>query len=84
MNQYLDDAQGLSVPKLQKPDPWDVGLVLQALRREPFEPMERTDMKWVSVKMAVLLSLLTVARGKARSLTFLWRTWQSLMMIVRS
>ena len=63
MKQYLSGAQRLSVPKTQKPDPWDVGLVLQALRKEPFEPMESADIKWVSVKMAVLLSLLTAARG---------------------
>ena len=60
MNQYLDGVQLLSVPK---PDPWDVGLVLQALRKEPFEPMESADIKWVSAEMAVLLSLLTAARG---------------------
>ena len=57
MKQYLDGARRLSVPRMQEPDPWDVGLVLQPLRKEPFEPMESADIKWVSVKMAVLFSL---------------------------
>ena len=31
--------------------------------RAPFEPLDEVDMKWVSLKLAVLLLLTTAARG---------------------
>ena len=38
-------------------------MVLCALERAPFESLDQVDMKWVSLKLAVLLLLTTAARG---------------------
>ncbi|XP_049901735.1 uncharacterized protein LOC126391201 [Epinephelus moara] len=42
--------------------PWDLELVLQALEYPPFEPLESVDLKWLSVKSALLLALAMAKR----------------------
>ena len=42
--------------------PWDVSLVLDALTREPFEPLDSVDLKFLSLKTALLLALTTAKR----------------------
>lgn len=39
---------------------WDLALVLKALIKLSFKPMEQTQLKWLSLKMAQLLALASV------------------------
>ena len=41
---------------------WDLALVLDSLTGAPFEPMGQVDMKFVSLKVALLLALVTTKR----------------------
>ena len=41
---------------------WDLALVLDALTGAPFEPLEQVDMKFLSLKTALLLALVTTKR----------------------
>ncbi|XP_047663485.1 uncharacterized protein LOC113652359 [Tachysurus fulvidraco] len=41
---------------------WDLPIVLEALSRHPFEPMEAVSLKYLSLKMALLLALVTAKR----------------------
>ena len=41
---------------------WDLALVLDALTGAPFEPLERVDMRFLSLKAALLLALVTAKR----------------------
>ena len=41
---------------------WDLVLVLESLSQPPFEPLEGVDMKFVSLKTALLLALATAKR----------------------
>ncbi len=50
--------------------PWDLELVLQALERPPFEPLESVDLKWLSIKTALLLALASAKRvGELQALS---------------
>ena len=52
-------------PKPNKSIPtWELSLVLLALTKAPFEPLDKADMKWLTYKTVFLLSL---ASGKRRS-----------------
>jgi hypothetical protein len=48
-----------SMPKSQSPD---LSLVLRALMEEPFEPMERASIKYVTLKTVFLVALTTAQR----------------------
>ncbi|KAL1268394.1 hypothetical protein QQF64_033757 [Cirrhinus molitorella] len=59
---FMRGARRLSrVSKLLIP-PWDLSVVLNALSQPPFEPIENTDLKLLSLKVAMLLALSTVKR----------------------
>lgn len=50
--------------------PWDLELVLGALRRPPFEPLGSADLKWLSIKTAFLLAVTTAKRvGELQALS---------------
>jgi integrase len=51
-------------PSGEKVLPWDLRLVLDALKRPPFEPMQTADLKTVTYKTVFLLSFAT---GRRRS-----------------
>ncbi|XP_074544636.1 uncharacterized protein LOC141804209 [Halichoeres trimaculatus] len=42
--------------------PWDLTLVLGALRRPPFEPLAQAGLKWLSLKTAFLLAISSAKR----------------------
>ncbi|XP_070409520.1 uncharacterized protein [Nothobranchius furzeri] len=42
--------------------PWDLPLVLEALMSSPFEPLEQVDLKVATLKMALLLALVSAKR----------------------
>ena len=42
--------------------PWDISLVLDALMRAPFEPLDSVDLKFLSLKTALLVALTTAKR----------------------
>ena len=45
-----------------RPPDWDLGVVLQALTKAPFEPLDSTSMQYLTWKTAFLLSFATAAR----------------------
>ncbi len=42
--------------------PWDLELVLSALRHGPFEPLQTVELKWLSLKTAFLLAIVSAKR----------------------
>ena len=62
MHEYLQGANRLDAGCIIRPGTWDPSLVLHALERSPFEPLDQVDMKWASFKLAALLLLTTAAR----------------------
>ena len=74
---YLKGAVRTRPPRVARVPSWDLPLVLEAMCSPPFEPLERADLKWLSVKTAFLLAItsakrvgelhaLSVARGCVR------------------
>ena len=62
-----DVARGLSLREARQPrriPSWDLFVVLDALRRPPFEPLHSVSFKFLTMKTAFLLSL---ASGRRRS-----------------
>ena len=57
-------------PRASKSIPsWDLSLVLLALTKEPFEPLDKAQLKWLTFKTVFLLAL---ASGKRRSEIHAW------------
>ena len=52
----------LRVPERHLIPSWDLLVVLRALTGPPFEPLETVDIKFVSLKTALLLALTSVKR----------------------
>lgn len=42
--------------------PWDLNVIVDALRRPPFEPLGVADLKWLSLKTAFLLAKISARR----------------------
>lgn len=59
---FLRGAWRLQPPRVQRAPAWDLHLVLDALCLPPFEPLARTELKWVSVKTAFLLAIASAKR----------------------
>ena len=51
---FLKGAQRLHPPRATRAPVWDLPLVLDALRRPPFEPLAQAELKWVTCKTAFL------------------------------
>lgn len=59
---FLKGAQRLHPPRASRAPAWDLPLVLDALRRPPFEPLAQAELKWVSWKTAFLLAISSAKR----------------------
>lgn len=62
ISQFLKGAQRLTLQRRLAVPTWDLGLVLAALQREPFEPLEFADIKWLSLKVAILIAVTSAQR----------------------
>lgn len=61
VSSFLKGARRLRPPTRPVAPPWDLTLVLDALRAPPFEPLDQVGLKWLSLKTAFLLAM---ASGK--------------------
>ena len=61
----------VEVPKKQlKAPPWDINIVLSALKSAPFEPLDSCAMKWLTMKTLFLVALGTANRiGEIQALS---------------
>ncbi|KAK0147363.1 hypothetical protein N1851_013231 [Merluccius polli] len=63
ISQFLKGAQRQTVrPKTPMVPPWDLDRVLGALQHAPFEPIETVELKWLSLKTALLLAVCSARR----------------------
>lgn len=62
MSLFLKGAQRLRPRSLVRVPSWDLPLVLAALRGPPFEPLARADLRWLTVKTAFLLAIVSAKR----------------------
>lgn len=56
---FLRGASRLWPPVTPRIPEWDLSLVLDALSRPPFEPLAQAELKWMSMKMAFLLAVIS-------------------------
>ena len=63
ISRYLRGARRLTASSRgpQVP-PWDLYLVLEALKHPPFEPLGNVDQKWLTLKTAFLLAITSARR----------------------
>ena len=59
---FLKGTQRLRPPQRSQTPSWDLPLVLEALCQQPFEPLENREDKWVSLKTAFLLTMVSAKR----------------------
>ncbi|KAK0136861.1 hypothetical protein N1851_026944 [Merluccius polli] len=61
--QFLKGAWRLTVHRTRATIPsWDLEVILDALRRPPFEPLGAADLKWLSLKTVFLLAITSTRR----------------------
>ncbi len=57
------DAPGESIPRVPRSvPPWDLPTILRALKGPPFEPLQSSSLRVLSMKTALLLALASVKR----------------------
>lgn len=67
---FLKGARRLHPPRRPVVPPWDLTMVLEALKSPPFEPLAEVGMKWRSMKTAFLLAMVSAKRvGELRALS---------------
>lgn len=59
---FLKGAQRLCPRVRADYAPWDLNVVLTGLCAPPFEPLEQADIKWLSMKTAFLLAIVSAKR----------------------
>lgn len=59
---FLRGARRLNPPRFLLIPSWDLTLVLQALQRYPFEPLQSVELSTLSMKMALLIALTSIKR----------------------
>ena len=70
VKRFLTGARRLRPVRKTTAPPWDLLLVLDALCKAPFEPIEQVPLKWLSIKTALLLALTSGKRvSDLRALT---------------
>ncbi|KAI2663425.1 Transposon Tf2-9 polyprotein [Labeo rohita] len=62
VTRFLRGARRLRPPRPPTAPPWDLALVLEALARPPFEPLQSVGLKELSFKATLLLALASVKR----------------------
>ena len=63
INRFLKGACSVHSSQGRPPaPPWDLEVVLSALRHEPIEPLETVGLQWLSLKTAFLLAIVTAKR----------------------
>lgn len=63
ISQFLRGARCLTAHAPGSPvPPWDLDLVLGALERPPFKPLQQAGLKWLSLKTAFLLAITSARR----------------------
>ncbi len=82
---FLKGARRLNPPRPLTVPTWDLPTVLRALKGPPFEPLQSTDLRSLSLKTALLLALASVKRVETcrRSLLAL-PAWNSGLTTPRS
>ena len=59
---FLKGAQRLHPPRAPRTPVWELNIVLDALCGPPFEPLARTELKWLSCKTAFFLAITSAKR----------------------
>ena len=59
---FLKGVLRLRPPRARRAPAWDLPLLLEAVCRPPFEPLAHADLKWLSMKAAFLLAVVSAKR----------------------
>ncbi|XDV16040.1 hypothetical protein PO909_015922 [Leuciscus waleckii] len=59
---FLRGARGLNPPRPPLVPSWDLSVVLTALQSAPFEPLQSVELKFLSMKTALLVALASIKR----------------------
>jgi hypothetical protein len=62
ITRWIRGHKAVNPPRKLLIPPWDLAIVLAALREFPYEPLEDADLKWLTMKTAFLVTLLSVRR----------------------
>ncbi len=82
---FLKGARRLNPPRTLTVPTWDLPTVLRALKGPPFEPLQSTDLRSLSLKTALLLALASVKRvGDLQALSTSPAAWNSGLTTPRS
>ncbi len=60
--QFLQGARRMNPPRPRTVPPWDLPTILRALKGPPFEPLQSTSLRALSLKTTLLLALVSVKR----------------------
>ncbi len=67
--QYLRGAKRMNPLRPRTVPPWDLPTVLRAMKGPPFEPLQSSSLRAISLKTALLLALASVKRGDLEALS---------------
>ncbi|KAL0195045.1 hypothetical protein M9458_008617, partial [Cirrhinus mrigala] len=59
---FLRGARRLNPPRSHLIPSWDLSVVLTGLRKDPFEPLESVELKYLSLKTSLLIALTSIGR----------------------
>ncbi len=59
---FLRGARRLNPPRSPLVPSWDLSVVLAGLQRDPFEPLESVELKYLSIKTVLLIALTFIKR----------------------
>ncbi len=59
---FLRGARRLNHPRPPSIPSWDLSLVLRALQQDPFKPLQRVELKFLSMKTLLLLAYVSIKR----------------------
>ncbi len=62
VTQFLRGTRRMNTPRPRTVPPWDLPTVLRALKCPPFEPLQSSSLRVLSLKTALLLALASVKR----------------------